>query len=88
MNCRLRVRVTSRDHGDVDQRRVCRAKLPAGANVEVILDVAKVAAHTVRRLAAPVTTFLLGVTLAGGMEDGESAAKKERLAANWPIPPQ
>jgi hypothetical protein len=62
--------------------------LPAGANVEVILDVAKVAAHNVQRPAAPVTTYLLGVAVAGGMEVGEAAAKIERLAANWPTPPQ
>ena len=62
--------------------------IPTGANVEVILDVAKVAAHTVQRPAAPVTTFLLGVAVAGGMEITEAAAKIERLAANWPTPPE
>jgi Domain of unknown function (DUF6457) len=33
--------------------------LPAGANVEVILDVATAAADHVQRPAAPVTPFLL-----------------------------
>ena len=39
--------------------------LPADVNVEVILDVARVAAHSVERPAAPVTTSLLGVAVAG-----------------------
>jgi hypothetical protein len=62
--------------------------LPSGPNVEVILDVAKVAAHNVQRPAAPVTTYLLGVAVARGMEISEAAAKIEGLAANWPTQPQ
>ena len=58
--------------------------LPADVNVEVILDVARVAAHSVERPAAPVTTFLLGMAVAGGMNVNEAAAKIEALAATWP----
>jgi hypothetical protein len=58
--------------------------LPADRNVDVILDVARVAAHSVERPAAPVTTFLLGVAVAGGMDVSEGAAKIENLAATWP----
>lgn len=58
--------------------------LPADVNVDVILDVARVAAHGVERPAAPVTTFLLGVAVANGMDVKEAAAKIQDLAATWP----
>jgi hypothetical protein len=61
--------------------------LPADANVDVILDVARVAAHAVERPAAPVTTYLLGMLVAGGMDVQEAATKIQDLAATWP-PPQ
>lgn len=57
--------------------------LPADLNVDVILDVARVAAHSVERPAAPVTTFLLGVAVAGGMDVNEAAAKIQDLAGTW-----
>ena len=57
--------------------------LPTDVNVDAILDVARVAAHKVERPAAPVTTFLLGVVVAGGMDVNEAAAKIQELAANW-----
>jgi hypothetical protein len=58
--------------------------LPADVDLDVILDVARVAAHGVERPAAPVTTFLLGVAVAGGMDVKEAAVKIEALAASWP----
>jgi hypothetical protein len=61
--------------------------LPADINVDAILDVAHVAAHNVERPAAPVTTFLLGVVVAGGMDMNEAAAKIQGLAATWPTSP-
>jgi len=61
--------------------------LPEDVDVDVILDVARVAAHSVERPAAPVTTFLLGVAVAGGMDVNEAAAKIQTLAATWPPPP-
>ena len=60
--------------------------VPADANVDLILDVARVAAHSVERPAAPVTTYLLGVAVAGGMDASEAAAKIEALAAAWEKP--
>ena len=60
----------------------------ADVNVDVILDVARVSAHTVERPAAPVTTFLLGVAVAGGMDVSEAAAKIQNLAARWPTSPE
>ena len=62
--------------------------LPAAVNVDVVLDVARVAAHTVERPAAPVTTFLLGVAVAGGMDVSEAAAKIQELADTWPASPK
>jgi hypothetical protein len=62
--------------------------LPADVNVDVVLDVARVAAHTVERPAAPVTTFLLGVAVAGGMDVSEAAAKIQELADTWPASPK
>jgi len=58
--------------------------LPSDVNVDVILDVARVAAHNVERPAAPVTTFLLGMLVAGGMDVNEAAARIQDLAATWP----
>ncbi|HEY5180895.1 MAG TPA: DUF6457 domain-containing protein [Dermatophilaceae bacterium] len=60
--------------------------LSANADVDVILDVARVAAHSVERPAAPVTTFLLGRAVAGGMDVNEAATKIQNLAATWPTP--
>ena len=60
--------------------------LPVDVNIDVILDVARVAAHGVERPAAPVTTFLLGLAVAGGMDVNEAAAKIQALAATWPAP--
>lgn len=60
--------------------------LPADVDVDVILDVARVAAHSVERPAAPVTTFLLGSAVAGGMDVNEAAAKIQALAASWAPP--
>jgi molybdopterin-guanine dinucleotide biosynthesis protein A len=64
--------------------------LPSAVDVDVdaILDVARVAAHTVERPAAPVTTFLLGSAVAGGMDVKVAAARIEALAATWPTPAQ
>jgi len=60
--------------------------LPSDVNVDVILDVARVAAHNVERPAAPVTTFLLGMLVAGGSDVNEAAAKIQKLAETWEKP--
>jgi len=57
--------------------------LPSDVDVDVILDVARVAAHNVERPAAPITTFLLGCAVAGGMDLNEAAAKIQELASSW-----
>ena len=58
--------------------------LPPDVNVDVILDVARVAAHKVERPAAPVTTFLLGLAVAGGADVNEAAARIQNLASTRP----
>ena len=58
--------------------------MPADVDADVILDVARVAAHSIERPAAPVTTFLLGVAVANGMDLKEAAAKIQDLAETWP----
>jgi hypothetical protein len=58
-------------------------------NVEVdqesILNLARDAAHTIERKAAPITTFLLGIAVAGGADSKQAASQIELLARNWPV---
>lgn len=63
-----------------------RAELGVDAEVDLptILDVAKVAAHSVERPAAPVTTYLLGIAVAQGMDATEASRRITDLAAAWP----
>lgn len=60
-----------------------------GINVDVdqesILNLARDAAHTIERKAAPITTFLLGIAVAGGADPKEAAKRIELLAGNWPV---
>lgn len=53
-------------------------------DVDLILDVAREAAHGVARPAAPVTTFLLGCAVAAGQSPEEAAARLTLLAREWP----
>ena len=52
-------------------------------DVNLILDLAREAAHNVRRPAAPITTYLLGYAVAKGANLQEAAAKIEELAKAW-----
>jgi hypothetical protein len=63
-------------------------RLPGDPDLDLILDLARTAAHNVERPAAPVTTYLLGQAVAGGMDAAEAAARIELLAAAWPAPAQ
>ncbi len=54
---------------------------------ESILNLARDAAHTIERKAAPITTFLLGIAVAGGADPKEAARQIELLAGNWPVDP-
>lgn len=52
-------------------------------DVDAILDLAREAAHKVERKMAPVTTYLVGIAVAQGM-DFETAVKKcLDLATSW-----
>lgn len=58
--------------------------LTISCDVDTILDIARDAAHTIERPAAPVTTFLLGVAVAQGATQQEAAEKISALAKGWP----
>ena len=49
-------------------------------DVSLLLDVARDAAHAVKRPAAPVTTYLLGLAVARGAEPAEAVARLTALA--------
>ncbi|WP_017612675.1 DUF6457 domain-containing protein [Nocardiopsis salina] len=50
------------------------------ADVDRVLDLAKDAAHSVARPAAPLTTFLMGIAVGRGADPQEVAARLSRLA--------
>lgn len=58
--------------------------LSVGIDVDAILDLARVAAHTIERPAAPLTTYLLGVAVANGANFAEACDKISALAKAWP----
>lgn len=62
-----------------------RGQLPAGISLTIssaesaaLLDLARVAAHTSERIAAPLSTFLVGVAF-GGLPEGVRAARIAEL---------
>ena len=58
-----------------------RAELGLGdhVDIELLLDVARDVAHGVERRAAPVTTYLLGLAVAGGATPADAAAAVRRV---------
>jgi molybdopterin-guanine dinucleotide biosynthesis protein A len=73
--------------GDMDEWVVAATKalgIEQAVDVDLILDVAREAAHGVARPAAPVTTFLLGCAVAAGQAPEEAAARLTLLAREWP----
>lgn len=60
--------------------------LDVAIDIDAVLDVARDAAHHVRRPAAPITAYLLGAAVARGADPVEAAAIVSRLAAAWPSP--
>jgi len=56
----------------------------ATVDLRQILDLARDAAHQVDRPAAPVTAFLLGLAVGGGMPADQAAARLRALAGAWP----
>ena len=59
----------------------------AAVDLRQILDLARDAAHQVERPAAPVTAFLLGLAIGGGMPADQAAARLRKLAGEWTPPP-
>jgi hypothetical protein len=59
--------------------------VPAPADLAGILDVAKDAAHSVERPAAPVSTYLMGYAVANGADPREVAAAIARLAREFDV---
>jgi hypothetical protein len=54
------------------------------ATQKTVLNLARVAAHTVDRPAAPLTAYFLGVAVGRGQPLAETAARLQRLAREWP----
>ena len=52
--------------------------------IHTVLDLARDAAHTVARPAAPLTTFLVGIAVGRGLPLGEVAAWATALAVGTP----
>ena len=51
---------------------------------KVVLNLARVVAHTVDRPAAPVTAYLLGMAVGRGAPLAETAQRVQELARGWP----
>ncbi len=56
----------------------------AEGSQKVVLDLARVVAHTVDRPAAPVTAYLLGMAVGRGEPLAETAQRIQQLARGWP----
>jgi hypothetical protein len=57
---------------------------PAVMDTRMVLDVARDTAHQVARPAAPLTAYLMGVAVGGGLPADEAAERIRELAARWP----
>jgi hypothetical protein len=55
--------------------------------IHTLLDLARDSAHEVERVAAPLTTFLVGVAVGRGQSLGAAAAKATALATGDSAPP-
>ena len=60
---------------------------PGDVHQKTVLNLARVAAHTVDRPAAPLTTYILGIAVGRGKPLEETAAKIQELARGWPADP-
>ncbi|MFI5079825.1 MAG: DUF6457 domain-containing protein [Streptosporangiales bacterium] len=56
---------------------------PKDVNVKTVLNLARVAAHTVDRPAAPLSAYVLGLAVGRGEPLAETAAKIQQLARGW-----
>jgi hypothetical protein len=58
-------------------------ELPSDVEVKTVLDVARDVAHNVERPAAPISTYLLGVAIGGGMSPAVAVERVQELAQGW-----
>lgn len=58
-------------------------ELPTAVDTETVLDVARDVAHNVERRAAPVTTYLVGVAVGGGMAPEVAVERVRELVQGW-----
>jgi hypothetical protein len=56
---------------------------PGEGTQKTVLNLARVAAHTVDRPAAPLTAYFLGVAVGRGEPLAETATRLQQLARNW-----
>jgi hypothetical protein len=56
---------------------------PEDATQKTVLNLARVAAHTVDRPAAPLTAYFLGVAVGRGQPLAQTAARIQQLARDW-----
>jgi hypothetical protein len=56
---------------------------PGIADTKAVLDLARDVAHQVARPAAPLTAYLVGVAVGGGLALPDAAARIQALAAGW-----
>jgi hypothetical protein len=54
-------------------------------DVQLLLDIARDAAHAVNRPAAPITTYLLGFAAGSGASLDQAAAALRNLAGEWDL---
>jgi hypothetical protein len=58
-------------------------ELPADVDMKAVLDVARDVAHNVERPAAPISTYLVGVAVGGGMSAAVAVERVQELAQGW-----
>lgn len=59
--------------------------IAAETDLQLLLDIARDAAHAVNRPAAPVTTYLLGYAAGSGASVQQAAEALRRLAGEWDL---
>jgi Domain of unknown function (DUF6457) len=57
---------------------------PTDVDQKTVLNLARVAAHTVDRPAAPLTAYVLGLAVGRGKPLAETATRLQQLARAWP----
>jgi len=58
-------------------------ELPSEVDSDTLLDVARDVAHNVERRATPLTTYLMGVAVGGGMAPEVAVERVRELVNGW-----